>query len=113
MSKIQTIICLFIFIVILFSMDMIFGNPLKETFSGVSWNKGLGVGIGKSGLGQGTGIGGVGSALNYKPPFQQNQLNANVLYESPNAILATTPPNNYSYVKSQSDEQPSHFSFPF
>jgi hypothetical protein len=94
-------------------MDMIFGNPLKETFSGVSWNKGLGVGIGKSGLGQGTGIGGVGSALNYKPPFQQNQLNANVLYESPNAILATTPPNNYSYVKSQSDEQPSHFSFPF
>ena len=113
MSKIQTLICLFIFIVIVFSMDMIFGNPLKETFSGVSWNKGLGVGIGKSGLGQGTGIGGVGSTLNYKPPFQQNQLNANVLYESPNAILATTPPNNYSYVKSQSDDQPFHFSFPF
>lgn len=110
MSKIQTIIWLFIFIVVVFSMDMIFGNPLKETFSGVSWNKGLGVGIGKSGLGQGTGIGGVGSTLNYKPPFQQNQLNANVLYESPNAILAVTPNR---YVKSQSDDQPFHFSFPF
>jgi hypothetical protein len=35
MSKIQTIICLFIFIVIIFSMDMIFGNPLRETFKGI------------------------------------------------------------------------------
>ncbi len=110
MSKIQTIIWLFIFIVILFSMDMIFGNPLKETFRGIAWNKGLGVGIGNSSLGS-VGINGVGSTLNYKPPFQKNQLNANVLYESPNATLAVTPPN--SYVKSQSDDQPFHFSFPF
>lgn len=35
MSKMQTIICLFIFIVIIFSMDMIFGNPLRETFKGI------------------------------------------------------------------------------
>jgi hypothetical protein len=111
MSKIQTIICLLIFIVVLFSMDMIFGNPLKETFSGVSWNKGLGVGISKSGLGQGTGIGGVGSTLDYRPVIQQNQLNANVLYDSPSAILGATPLNNY--IKSQSDDQPLHFSFPF
>ena len=112
MSKIQTIICLFILIVVLFSMDMIFGNPLKEAFSGVAWNKGLGVGIGNSSLGS-VGINGVGSTLNYKQPFPQNQLNANVLYESPNAILAVTPPNTYSYRKSQSDDQPFHFSFPF
>lgn len=108
MSKIQTIICLLIFIVVLFSMDMIFGNPLKETFSGVAWNKGLGVGIGKSGIGKGTGIGGVGSTLDYRPVIQQNQLNANVLYDLPSGIR---PLNNY--IKSQSDDQPLHFSFPF
>ena len=108
MSKIHTIICLLIFIVVLFSMDMIFGNPLKETFSGVAWNKGLGVGIGKSGIGKGTGIDGVGSTLDYRPVIQKNQLNANVLYDSPSGIR---PLNNY--IKSQSDDQPLHFSFPF
>lgn len=35
MSKIQTIICLFIFIIIIFSMDLIFENPLRETFKGI------------------------------------------------------------------------------
>jgi hypothetical protein len=108
MSKIQTIICLLIFLVVLFSMDMIFGNPLKETFSGVAWNKGLGVGIGN---GRGTGIGVVGSTLDYRPVIQQNQLNANVLYDSPTAIIGLRPLNNY--IKSQSDDQPLHFSFPF
>jgi len=103
MSKIQTIICLLIFLVVLFSMDMIFGNPLKETFRGTT--------IGKSGIGRGVGIGGVGSDLNYRPAIQQNQLNANVLYDSPSAILAAKPLNNY--IKSQSDDQPLHFSFPF
>ncbi len=33
MSKIQTILSLFLFLVIVFSMDMILGNPLKETFN--------------------------------------------------------------------------------
>jgi hypothetical protein len=35
MSKIQTIIGLFGFLIILFSMNLIFGNPLKETFKGI------------------------------------------------------------------------------
>lgn len=34
MSKVQTIMSLLIFLVIVFSMDMIFGNPLRETFRG-------------------------------------------------------------------------------
>jgi len=33
MSKIQTIIYLFVFLIVLFSMDTIFGNPLRETFT--------------------------------------------------------------------------------
>jgi hypothetical protein len=40
MHKIQTIISLFLFLVIVFSMDMIFGNSLMETFRGV---RGVGV----------------------------------------------------------------------
>jgi hypothetical protein len=35
MDKIHTIFYLFLFIVILFSINMYFGNPLKETFSGL------------------------------------------------------------------------------
>ena len=33
MSKTQTIFCLLLFLVILFSMNMIFGNVLKESFT--------------------------------------------------------------------------------
>jgi len=33
MSKIQTIIYLFVFLIVLFSMDIIFGNHLRETFT--------------------------------------------------------------------------------
>ena len=33
MSKIQTIIYLFVFLIVFFSMDTIFGNPLKESFT--------------------------------------------------------------------------------
>ena len=33
MSKIQTIIYLFVFLIVLFSIDTIFGNPLRETFT--------------------------------------------------------------------------------
>jgi hypothetical protein len=34
MSKMQTIIWLFVFLIIMFSMDIIFGYPLRETFKG-------------------------------------------------------------------------------
>ncbi len=34
MTKIQCIISLFLLITLIFSMDMIFGNPIYETFSG-------------------------------------------------------------------------------
>jgi hypothetical protein len=40
MSKIQTIIYLFVFLIVLFSMDTIFGNPLRETFTPISPSKG-------------------------------------------------------------------------
>jgi hypothetical protein len=33
MTKIQTIVSLCLLVVIIFSMDMIFGNPIRETFS--------------------------------------------------------------------------------
>lgn len=36
MSKLQSILGLLVFLVIIFSMDMIFGNPLRETFRGTS-----------------------------------------------------------------------------
>lgn len=35
MQKTQTIMCLFGFLIILLSMDLIFGNPLRETFEGI------------------------------------------------------------------------------
>ncbi len=35
MQKIQSIMCLFCFLIILFSMDLIFGNPIRETFKGI------------------------------------------------------------------------------
>lgn len=46
MTKIQTILSLLLCLVIIFSMDMIFGNPLRETFRG-----GGGIGMGGLGLG--------------------------------------------------------------
>ena len=35
MNKIQTIIWLLILLVIIISMDQIFGNPIRETFKGI------------------------------------------------------------------------------
>ena len=35
MQKIQSIMCLFCFLIVLFSMDLLFGNPLRETFKGI------------------------------------------------------------------------------
>jgi hypothetical protein len=35
MQKIQSIMCLFCFLIVLFSLDLLFGNPLRETFKGI------------------------------------------------------------------------------
>jgi hypothetical protein len=98
MSKIQTIIYLLVFIIVLFSMDMIFGNPLRETFRG-----GTGGGrLGGAGLGVKSSIGaGIGPRL--------NKIIGTGL---PNAPLITS--NIPLWVlKRQSDDEPLHFSFPF
>ena len=68
MTKIQTILSLFLFLVIVFSMNMIFGNPIRETFrggGGGGLGRGLGGGLG-GGLGEGLGRGlgrGLGGGL--------------------------------------------------
>ena len=71
MTKIQTILSLFLFLIIIFSIDMIFGNPIRETFrggggggSGLGRGSGLGLGRGSE-LGLGLGLG-RGLALNNK-----------------------------------------------
>jgi hypothetical protein len=75
----------------IFSMDSIFGNPLRETFKGSS----------------GTGIGPVGHDLDYKPTTRNNNLNGNMPY--PNAgFLAAKIPSIYTI---QSDDQPLSFGF--
>ena len=55
MGKLQTILYLLAFVIILFSMDIMFENPLRETFGG----GGGGGGGGRSGGGLGLG-GGLG-----------------------------------------------------
>lgn len=92
MSKIQSIICLFIFIVILFSMDIIFGNPLKESFSKVEPKFGEKI----------------GSTLDYHPKVRTNTLNGNMVYPNKGFLAGDLPP---SYIVN-SDDQPLHFSFP-
>ena len=92
MSKIQTIIILFVFLIVLFSMDMIFGNPLRETFSG----NGI---IGTPEV--------LGSKLGYRPTVRHNTMNGNMGYSGLN--VANVPPH---YVI-QSDDQPLHFGFSF
>lgn len=94
MSKIQTILGLLLFLFILFSMDMIFGNPIRETFSNQ---------IGLPG-GRNIGINGVGSNLDYKPPIRTNTLNGNMIYSGSGFLGATAP-----YPKG--DDQPLFFGF--
>jgi hypothetical protein len=62
MSKIQTIICLFIFIVIICSMNVFFG--ITESFGGGGGGggRGGGAGLGGRGLG-GRGLGGRGLGI--------------------------------------------------
>lgn len=88
MSKIQTIICLLILLIIIFSMDMIFGNPLRETFRGI--------GVGQAG-GRDVSNGVIGSE--YIPSTRV----------AGGGFLAATVPPNYNI---KSDDEPLHFSFP-
>lgn len=94
MTKIQTILSLFLFLVIIFSMDMIFGNPISETFS----NR-----VGLPG-GRNIGIQGDVNELNYKPMVRTNTLNGNMNYSSSGFLGATAP-------QYQSDDQPLFFGF--
>ena len=83
MNKIQTIISLFVFLVILFSMDLMFGNPIRESFSNpqkVGWD------------------------LNYTIPVKKDTLNGNMIY-SGKGFLADTV--NYP----KGDDQPLFFGF--
>ena len=94
MTKIQTIISLILFLVIVFSMDMIFGNPIRETFSNQ---------IGLPG-GRNISIQGVGSELNYKPLIRTNALNGNIVYSGSGFLGVTAP-------YPQGDDQPLFFGF--
>ena len=85
----QTILWLFILLIIIFSMDMIFGNPIKETFTSIGLAGGRGVSTGP-----------IGSKLNYK--YDPNNKNIN------SGFLAAMPPPNY---KINTDEQPLYFGF--
>lgn len=78
-------------------MDMIFGNPLRETFSN------------KIGLPGGRNIStsannGVGSQLNYIPPVRKNTLNGNMIYSGKGFLGIAEP-----YTKG--DDQPLYFGF--
>jgi hypothetical protein len=96
MTKIQTILSLFLFLVIIFSMDMIFGNPICETFTGIT--RGSNVGI------DGILAGDIGSQLNYTPPARVNTRNGNMIYSGSGLLGVTSP-----YPKG--DDQPLFFGF--
>jgi hypothetical protein len=96
MRKIQTILSLFVFLVILFSMDMIFGNPLRETFSNQ---------VGLPG-GRTIGIDGVGSKLNYKAVIRTKTRNRNMIYSGRGFLGETSP-----HTQRESDDQPLFFGF--
>ena len=107
MSKIQTIVCLFVFLIVLFSMNMIFGNPLIETFGGGGGGRGGG-GLGGRSLGGGLGVGsgsnlglGLGRGLG-----QRVLVNG---YPNSGFVAADVPPSYYT----GSDDQPLFFDFPF
>ena len=85
MRKIQTILWLLILLIVIFSMDLIFGNPIKETFKGI-------------GLAGGRDVNNGVIAAEYIP-------NAKV---SDGGFLAAKIPRNY---RGNSDDQPLHFGF--
>lgn len=93
MSKIQTICCLVLFLFIIFSMDMIFGNMVRESFRGGGGGVGGG-GLGRGLNGPGAGLGrGLGLGLGVTALKEQQLVNY----------------NSSAY----SDDQPFYYSFPF
>ncbi len=76
MTKIQTILSLLLFLVIIFSMDMIFGNPLRETF-------GSRIGIPGASNTETIGSG--------KPSIRTNTLNGNMIYSGSGFLESTSP----------------------
>jgi len=96
MSKIQTIIYLFVFLIVLFSMDMVFGNPLRETFRG----GGGGGGFGGRGIGLG-GLNGLGGGLIANRMAFNRNINNNSLTTN------DVPP----YYFEQSDDEPLFFNW--
>jgi hypothetical protein len=87
MSKQQTMLWLFILLILIFSMDMIFGNPIRETFKGIGIAGGRDVKTGSIGA-------------EYIP--SRNVTNS--------GFLASKIPANY---KIKSDDQPLYFGFSF
>ena len=98
MTKIQTSLSLFLFIVIVFSMDMIFGNPIRETFSNkIGLPGGRNIGIDGVSFGQ-------SSELSYRPVIRTNTKNGNIIYSGSGFLGVTSP-----YPKG--DDQPLFFGF--
>jgi hypothetical protein len=93
MSKIQSICCLVIFIVVIISMGHMFKYPLKETFKPIN----------------GTGLGYVGSDLNYDTVKNVNSMKGNLGYPGAGYIGLALPPTNYVI---HSDDQPLSYGFP-
>lgn len=91
MKKIQTILSLFLFLVVLFSMDIMFGNPIRETFSNPNSKPNF-----KN----------IGWDLNYKVPIKKDTLNGNTIY-SGKGFLADTDSAKYP----EGDDQPLFFGF--
>jgi hypothetical protein len=107
MRKIQTIIYLFVFLIVLFSMDMVFGNPLRETFrGGGGGGRGIGLGGGGIGLGgRGIGLGGRGIGLGGGLIANRMAFNRNINNKS--LTTNDVPP----YYFEQSDDEPLFFNW--
>jgi len=102
MSKIQSIIYLMIFIIVLFSMNQIFykeiRNRLQESFTRMP----------TIGYPDGTRF---GKKLDYTTPTNINTMNGNMVYQNnlKAGFLGVEPPKNY--IKN-SDEHPLYYGFP-
>lgn len=99
MTKIQSILGLLLCLVIIFSMDMIFGNQIRETFSSRIGIPG-GSNIGIDGLISND----MGENLNYVPPARINTKNGNMIYSGSGFLGVSAP-----YPKG--DDQPLYFGF--
>jgi hypothetical protein len=93
MTKIQTIFCLLLFIVIFFSLHAMFGQNVKESFYSIN---------------KGTGFGYVGKKLDYKPQSSVNSLNGNMGYPGKAYLGIALPPSNYVV---RSDDQPLSYGY--